>query len=174
MQDVFFLPVSKHLFLCSGKICLTLIKGSLMNHSTMVFLVVQLVNFITLENISRVESYWDILIPSPCSLCLGQDISHRAVKNMGSSEAKCMTSKHRKSHERDQKKIPKPCYYRQLGGGPVDLCIYDSHLPEFCLCFHQVQVEFVKNIISCKLHLLFILTPLFSERKLEQEQWVWK
>lgn len=139
--------------------------------------------FIILETV-RVESLrWPHVmryeIPSPsCFLCLGQNISHRPVKK---HEVQCSERQEKQAQKilwKRSEKYPKAFLLQITGGGLVDLCIslrcHHSHLPEFCSCFQQVHVGFVKNTISCKLCLLFILKPLLPERKPEQERWVWK
>lgn len=96
-------------------------------------------------------------------------------RGMRSSEGKGRRGKHWKSCERFVKitKKSQSRFIAVTGGWDVDLCHVslqdtNTHLPEVCLSFQQVQVGFVKNTTACKLCLLPILTPLLPERKLEQ------
>lgn len=149
---------------CSGKIWLTLIRGSLMNHSTVVFLVVQLINyFITLETVCRVElpTYTHTLsmlfMPCPGNFSLSSQKHGVQWSEMHDKQTENLTKVIRKKSQSlviTDNRAEDIVIYTSL------LRCYNSHLPEFCSCFLQVRVEFVKNMTSWKLCLLFILKPL--------------
>lgn len=125
MQDVFFLLVSKHVFLCSWRICLTLIKGHVFNapfnYAIFSCPVDELFyNFGNCLQSGVTETY---SYPLHALYALARTFLIEQSRNMGSSEVECTTSKHRKSYDRGPENISKPCYYRKLGGGPVDLRI---------------------------------------------------